>query len=216
MIKYKKIITAALISAMLMTGCSSADNSSTATDNGSTEVSTTTNSTVSSGQNTSGNSSSSNESSDNPAGSGDTSASTVSAITSVDTSEMFTNRDKEIGYDESTSVKLVLSGDNISSSSDSVTVSGSTATISEEGTYIISGTLDDGMIIIDADKSAKIQLVLDNANINSNTSAAIYVCKADKVFITLAPGSENTLSNGGEYTAIDDNNIDAVIFSRMT
>ena len=70
------------------------------------------------------------------------------------------------------------------------------------------------MIIIDADKSAKIQLVLDNANINSNTSAAIYVCEADKVFITLAPGSENTLSNGGEYTAIDDNNIDAVIFSK--
>lgn len=73
---------------------------------------------------------------------------------------MFTNRDKEIGYDESTSVKLTLNGDSISSSSSSVAISGSTATISEEGIYIISGTLDDGMIIIDADKMPKSSLCL--------------------------------------------------------
>lgn len=35
-----------------------------------------------------------------------------------------------------------------------------------------------------------------------------------KVFITTASGSENTLVNGGEYVAIDENNIDAVIFSK--
>jgi hypothetical protein len=70
------------------------------------------------------------------------------------------------------------------------------------------------MIIIEADKKDKIQLVLDNVDITSGTSAPIYVKKADKVFVTLASGSSNTLSNGGEFVSIDDNNIDAVIFSK--
>lgn len=76
---------------------------------------------------------------------------------------------------------------------------------------ILSGSLSNGQIIIDADENAKIQLVLDNAAINCGTSAAIYVRQADKVFVTLASGSENTLSNTSDFVAIDDNNIDGVI-----
>lgn len=34
------------------------------------------------------------------------------------------------------------------------------------------------------------------------------------MFVTTASGSENTLTNGGEYIAIDENKIDAVIFSK--
>ena len=48
----------------------------------------------------------------------------------------------------------------------------------------------------------------------SEDFAAIYVAQADKVFITLADGSANTLSNGGSFVQIDDSNVDAVIFSR--
>ena len=217
MIKYKyiKTISAALISAMLITGCSAHNSGSTANDSSRGVTTSSTDTSAATEKNTNGDSSdnSTNESSDS-ASNTSSSATTVSNVTSIDTSDMFTNRDREIGYDESTSVKLALNGDSISSSSSSVAISGSTAMISEEGTYIISGTLDDGMIIIDAYKNAKIQLVLDNASINSSTSAVIYICNADKVFITLAAGSENTLSNGGEYIAIDDNNIDAVIFSK--
>src|SRR5699024_5275571 len=64
-----------------------------------------------------------------------------------------------------------------------------------------------------ADKSAKIQVVLDNAEITNTSTAPIYVKKAEKVFITLANDSENLLSVAGEFVAIDDNNIDAAIFS---
>ncbi len=70
------------------------------------------------------------------------------------------------------------------------------------------------MILINTDKKKKVQLYLDNTDIHSETSAPIYVLQADKVFITLAPDSENTLSNGGSFVAIDENNIDAVIFSK--
>jgi len=134
--------------------------------------------------------------------------------TEAGTSEMFSNLDFEVGYDESTSAIIQLAGDTAASSSNAVKISGSTVTITDEGTYILSGSLKDGMIIVNAGKTDKLQLVLNNASINSATSAPIYILQADKVLVTLAPNSVNTLSNGGTFTAIDENNIDAVIFSR--
>ena len=92
-------------------------------------------------------------------------------------------------------------------------ISGNIITITKEGTYVLSGALSEGQIVVDAD-SAKVQLVLDNADITCASSAAIYVKNADKTFITLAEGSENILMNTAEYETIDDNNIDAVIFSK--
>lgn len=127
---------------------------------------------------------------------------------------MFTDKDMEIGYNEETSTWITLSGDNASSNSDTVQVSGSTVTITDAGTYILSGSLEDGMIIVNAEDTDKVQLVLKGVQITSSTSAAIYVLQADKVFITTASGTQNTLANGGEYVAIDDNNIDGVIFSK--
>ena len=132
----------------------------------------------------------------------------------VSASEMFTARDMEIGCDEETCAHITLSGDTASSDSDAVQISGSTVTITDEGVYLVTGTLDDGMLVVSADDADKVQLVLDGVQITNADSAALCVLEADKVFVTTASGSENTLANGGSYTAIDDNNIDAVIFSK--
>lgn len=61
--------------------------------------------------------------------------------------DMFTDRDARTEYDESNGVLIQLSGTSAAASSNSVKISGTTITITEEATYIISGTLDDGMII---------------------------------------------------------------------
>ncbi len=122
----------------------------------------------------------------------------VQDTASVDTSEMFTDRDMEIGYDEETCIPITLSGDSATCDSDAVVISDSTVTITEEGTYLLSGTLN-GMVAVQAADTAKIQLVLDNVEITNATGAAIYVAEADKVVITTASDSENTLSNDGEY-----------------
>lgn len=87
-----------------------------------------------------------------------------------------------------------------------------TVKITEEGTYVVTGSTSDGMILIEVDKEEDVHLVLRDATINSSTSAAIYVACADEVYITLE--GSNTLSNGGKYVAIDENDIDAVIFSK--
>lgn len=137
----------------------------------------------------------------------------VSTAAAMDSSEFFSFRDFEVGYDESSAL-IALNGSSASCDSDAVSVSGSTVTICDEGTYILSGTLNNGMIIIDAEKTDKLQLVLDGVSIQSESSAAIYVRQADKVFITLADGTENSLSNGGSFAVLDENNIDGVIFSK--
>ncbi|MBQ8621728.1 MAG: carbohydrate-binding domain-containing protein [Oscillospiraceae bacterium] len=132
----------------------------------------------------------------------------------IDTGDLFTDRDLSGTYDEDDSVVISFDGSSVTAASDEVKIDGTTVTISGEGVYILSGTLDDGMIIVNADKSDKIQLVLDGAAIHSETSAPIYVLQADKVFLTLAEGTENSLSNGGTFTAIDENSIDSVVYSK--
>lgn len=141
--------------------------------------------------------------------------STVSTVKSgVDISDMFSDRDKEIGYDEENSVQIELSDSGCICDSDAVQIAENTVTVIEEGTYIFSGTMSDGRIIVEVEDTEKVQIVLDGVNITSKDSAAIYVREADKVFLTTAKDSQNTLVNGGTYTAIDENNIDAVIFSK--
>ncbi len=134
--------------------------------------------------------------------------------TVLDISELFTDRDFDGGYDESTSAVITLNGSSAECRSDAVNIFGSTVTIQDEGTYILSGTLDHGMVVVDAENTDKVQLVLDGVSINSDTSAAIYAAQADKVFVTLAANSKNSLSNGGMFITTDDSNIDAAVFSK--
>ena len=126
----------------------------------------------------------------------------------------FTDREKSGSYKVSEAVKITLNKTTATVSGSGVKADGSTITITEEGVYIVSGTLEDGQIIVDASDSDKVQIVLDGVNINCETNAAIYVREADKVFITLAENSSNTLGGGNEYTQIDDNTVDGVIFSK--
>lgn len=144
---------------------------------------------------------------------------TVSKPVEVDFSktdgDMFTQRDSKTDYDESNAVQIQLNGTSATATSDSVQINGSTVVLQEEATYVISGELSDGMLVVNAADTAKLQLVLNGANITSKTSAALYILQADKVFITLADGTENTLANGGSFLAIDDNNIDGALFSKQ-
>lgn len=153
--------------------------------------------------------------------SAETSAGTATTVTAeaqdnaVSKSEMFTERDLSGDYDESEAETITLSGTSAETSAASgVTVDGSTVTITAEGVYIVSGTLTDGQIIVDADDAAKVQIVLKDASITSSDSAALYIKSADKVFVTLAEGTNNTLANGGSFVADGDTNVDGAVFAK--
>lgn len=133
----------------------------------------------------------------------------------IDITDQFTDRDLDPSYDESEAINITLSDGASASDSESVEIDGDTITISQEGVYVVSGNLSNGQIVVDnEDEDAKIQIVLDNVSIINSSSACIYVKAADKVFITTKEGSTNTLTVTGAYEAIDENNIDAVIFSK--
>ncbi|MFI3174799.1 MAG: carbohydrate-binding domain-containing protein [Bacillota bacterium] len=128
-------------------------------------------------------------------------ATPLTVTTPLDTDTMFTSRDLDSTYDLAEVTELVLADESV--------------TIDKEGVYFVSGSLADGQIIIDVDDTTgKVQLVLDTVEINSNSSAPIYVKSADKVFVTLAEGSENVLTVNGEYVSTDENNVDGAIFSK--
>ena len=132
----------------------------------------------------------------------------------IDTDGLFSQRDLEQSWDESAAVRIELTGDTASSDSDAVQIDGGTVTITAEGVYVFSGTLSNGSIIVDAGDEDKVQLVLNGVSVTSSDFAAIYAKNADKVFVTLAENTENTLVNENGFTEIDDNHMDAVIFSK--
>ena len=126
-------------------------------------------------------------------------------------SDMFTDRDLRTTYDESKAALITLDGDTAACTSNAVSVSGSTVTILDEGTYLLTGTLN-GQIVVDAPKDAKTQIVLRGVSVHSASSAALYVKNADKVFVTLE--GENALSCGENFTAVDANNIDGAVYAK--
>ncbi len=137
---------------------------------------------------------------------------TPSESVSAETTGTFTDRDFEVGYSDY--VTVTLADGNSSADGGGVTVDGDTVTITEEGAYLLTGALSDGQILVDAGDSDKIQLVLDNVSVACSGSAAIYVREADKVFLTMTEGSENSLTSSGEFVQTDDNNVDAAVFSK--
>lgn len=133
--------------------------------------------------------------------------------TNDNTNDIFSDRDRNYSYSERNPIDVTLKGNSVEVNGKSVEYDDGVFTISDEGVYVLSGTLDDGMIRVDA-PDEKVQLVLNGAVITNQDCAAIYVKQADKVFITTADGSDNELASGGEFVQIDDNNIDATIFSK--
>ena len=124
---------------------------------------------------------------------------------------VFSDRDLNPDFD-SVTAEIVLNGNSAECNNDTVSIDGSNVIIIQEGIYKISGTLDNGQIIVNAPDS-KVQIILDNADITCTTSSAIYGADSKKIFISLAEGSVNNLNDGESYTDESSKESDACIFS---
>ncbi len=99
-------------------------------------------------------------------------------------------------------------------SGDGATVSETTVTITKGGTYTLSGTLEDGQIIIDAGNGDAVTLILNNVDLTCSYSAAISVLQAASVTISTATDTENTIADGNSDSRGEDDEIDAAIYSK--
>lgn len=118
--------------------------------------------------------------------------------------------DTDVDVDASGVVGIELTGDSASSDGAGVKVDGTTVTVTAAGTYRLSGSLDDGQVVVTAPE-AKVTLILDGVKIANSKGAAIDVTDADEVVVALADGSANTLSDTDTYA--EDATADAALHS---
>lgn len=121
------------------------------------------------------------------------------------------DEDKVSSWDDSTASHITL-GSQISSDSSSVEISGSTVTITKAGTYVISGNVTEGNIIVNTTDKETVRLILNNASISNTTTAPIKVLDAKKVILTLADNTTNTITDSSRLSTEED--YSAAIYSK--
>lgn len=128
----------------------------------------------------------------------------------------YTVDELDYDYDEAEVVAITLNGDNISCKSSDVKIDGSTITIQKAGTYLLSGTLTDGNIIVDSDDKENVRLIFNGVEIINSTTTPLFIKNAEKTIVTLVDGTENTLSDGENYILDDESNNEpnGTIFSK--
>ena len=167
--KYKKVVVLLAVATLGIAGCGKGNNDTAGTKSTSTETVT-------------------------------LSSSGHATVSTVDLTEGKYSEEKlDASWDEKSAVKITLNGDSVTADDKNVEVDGSKVTITGAGTYVLSGTISDGQIVVDSDDKDSVRLVLNGAEITCSNSSAIWV-KAGDTIITLADGTENTLTDGAEYT----------------
>lgn len=140
-----------------------------------------------------------------------TAAISDNVVKSVD----YDSDEEEYEYDIDTYINL--ESDNVSIEGSGASNSDGVITINKAGNYSISGTLNNGKIIVDTDKNSVVKILLNGVNITSNDSSPIFVKGAKKCILTLKEGTESTLEDASSYTYenSDEDEPRATIFSKQ-
>ncbi|PQP86658.1 carbohydrate-binding domain-containing protein, partial [Paenibacillus sp. AR247] len=122
--------------------------------------------------------------------------------------------DTTVDWSAGDSTVIKLNGTDATVTGAGAKSSGGNVTISSAGTYVISGKLQGGSIVVDAGKDDIVRLVLNGAQIASSDGPAIQVKQAGKTVLTLPKGTQNTLSDGTKYADTSDEAPTAALFSQ--
>lgn len=128
---------------------------------------------------------------------------TTSSESETDESGMdfsYSARDLDASYDAQSATYICLSDDSVEVQGSGATATDGTVSVSAAGTYVMSGSIADGKIVVEGGDEDKVQIVLSNASVRSQNGPAISVLSADKCFVTLEQDSTNSLVDGSVYT----------------
>lgn len=112
----------------------------------------------------------------------------------------FDEEDTVTSYDSATASYVTLSQNGSTVKGSGVTADGSTVTITQAGTYVLSGTLSDGSIVINTEDKATVRIILNGVDISSSTTAPFIVQSAKKVIVTLADNTVNQFTDSARST----------------
>ena len=131
----------------------------------------------------------------------------------VSVADIVTDRDLEGTWEEDGATKISLSDDGCAVDGAGAVADGTTVTITAGGTYVLTGQMSAGQVVVNAD-GEKVQLVLDGASVTSTDSAAILVRAAKKVWLTLADGTQNKIATSGSFAEDDEYSIDGAVWCK--
>lgn len=127
--------------------------------------------------------------------------------------DIVTDRDLEGTWEEDGATKISLSDDGCAVDGAGAVADGTTVTITAGGTYVLTGQMSAGQVVVNAD-GEKVQLVLDGASVTSTDSAAILARASKKVWLTLADGTQNKLATSGSFAEDDEYSIDGAVWCK--
>ena len=96
--------------------------------------------------------------------------------------------------------EIVLSATGYTISGQGASAEDTILTISAAGTYVLTGTMPNGAVVVDAEDDDEVRIVLNGASITAADGAPLFIKNADRVILSLAPGTENSLEDGVSYT----------------
>ncbi|MBO0462227.1 carbohydrate-binding domain-containing protein [Enterococcus sp. DIV1298c] len=181
-----KKIYSLITASLLLTACSSAD--STSSNQASTDASEASTATTLS-----------------------TDATTTEQQTTYGTYE---TEDLTTSYEKSSAIDIQL-GEKTEVTGEGVEVVDEQVTITQGGTYVISGTLTEGQLIVNVPKEEKVHLIFNGVTITNSNGPAVAIQQTEKAIVTLAENTENHLSDGENYTlAENETEPDATLYSK--
>jgi len=120
----------------------------------------------------------------------------------------------QMPFSENEAILITLSDSGIAAADSGLIIDGTTVTVKEGGSYILTGTLSDGSVIIDCGPSQEVSILLRDAHITCGTDAALRVVSADALRLYTDAGTRNTIASDCDFSLNTASNVDAALFSK--
>ncbi len=118
-----------------------------------------------------------------------------------------------VGSYEAGTATVITLADTPTITGEGASAEGRVVTIHRAGTYVFSGSVVDGQIVVDTEDTSKVILVLNGASLSCASGPAILVLSAPKrVVIHTAKGSVNLLADGAGYVVPDEERVDGQVY----
>ena len=125
-------------------------------------------------------------------------------------SQSVTSFQAQTSYDESQATQVTLADQTATVTGQGASFSAQTLTISQAGTYVLTGSGKNLKLVVEAADTDQVHLVFQNLTLEGE-GTLLQINKAQEVVISLAEGSQNALT---ESQASDDEKVKATIHSQ--
>ncbi|MBQ9832958.1 MAG: carbohydrate-binding domain-containing protein, partial [Clostridia bacterium] len=117
-------------------------------------------------------------------------------------------------WDDALATHINFNGNAVEiSGGDGASASGQTIMLSKGGTYVLTGSLSSGKVLVSATTQDDVCIVLNGVSLHNTVGSALMIEQADTTHIIVADGTQNSITDASVYSDISDNE-DAALFAK--